>query len=139
MEAIGSFNNEGDIAGRRLGMTTEQRMEKLERDLACAKRVIVVGAAIVLGALAVQASLAYSTRQQKVIRANEIFLTDRNGNTRVRLDACPLPRLDLLDTNGTSRIKLIATTLSRLTLHDKNGEPCQFSSGLGLARTIRRW
>ena len=79
-------------------MTNEERLEKLERDLARAKRdnrrMIVVGVGIVLGALALLvvggSPVSVARAQEKatgktIIRAQEFVLVDEQSETRAEL------------------------------------------------------
>ncbi len=82
---------------RELDMTTEERLEKLERELTRAKRdnrrMIVVGVGIVLGALAllvvrgspVSVARAQEAADKTVIRAHEFLLVNEQGKTRAVL------------------------------------------------------
>jgi len=120
-------------------MTTEERLENLERELARTKRrnrwlVAVVGLAVVGLILAWTWNKTTATVQaqavggaEKVIRANAFILEDENGKTRARLglglnNAGPVA-LDLFDENGKDRVELVADMYEpRIRLYDEKGK-----------------
>ena len=103
-------------------MTTEERLEVLENELARAKRgnrrLLLAGAGIMLGILALFlanrsiTSIAQGQEravEKTVIRANEFILLDEQGRERGKLAAYKDgPRLDLFDETGKLRAALIA-------------------------------
>lgn len=116
-------------------MTTEERLDKLEQELARANRrnrwlMTVVGLAIVGLALAgtwtpttgvVQAEAAGTT--PKVIRANEFIVEDENGRTRAKLGMTDAPRLALFDENGKERATLrLERNVPSVLLFDENSK-----------------
>ncbi len=122
-------------------MTTEERLEKLERELAHAKRrnrwlLAIVGLAVVGLGLAWTWNKTMPTAQAqgvapagKVIRANKFILEDANGKTRASLSVLDSgPGLWMYDVNGNPRVLLNVFDLeSRVP-----GKPGLGSSGLSL-------
>ena len=116
-------------------MTTEERIEKLEAELAAAKRLIrrlMAGAGVVLVIfalfVAVRAMMGVTHSQvggdiAKVIRASRFEVVDDQGRPRAGLIVLKDgPRLDMFDEKGTSRAMLITTeTGAGLTLFDEKG------------------
>ena len=105
-------------------MTTEERLEKLERELAAAKRRILC-LPVVVGLAVVGAGLAWVSAVPKVIRANEFILEDADGKSRITLALTELGAgLVLSDENGKIRATLALTELGPvLGLVDENGQP----------------
>ncbi|MFH1021999.1 MAG: hypothetical protein V1809_01255 [Planctomycetota bacterium] len=98
-------------------MTTEQRLENLERQLACVKRfnrwlLVAVGVAVggwwLLGAGGLRHGLSTAQaaegggKEEKIVRANGFVLEDINGNTRasMTLDKEGGPSMILFDGAG---------------------------------------
>jgi hypothetical protein len=122
-------------------MDTEERLEKLERELFAEKRrnrwlLVAVGLGVVGVALAWTLANTTATAQAqgpniapKVIRANQFILEDENGNPRAVLKTeKDGPRLALFDENGKFRVALTANKdTSALALADENGK---FRAGL---------
>jgi hypothetical protein len=131
--------------GRDLAMTTEDRLEKLERELMetragltaanCRNRWLVAGVVTAAGLLALawtwttttavaQAPEAGTT--PKVIRAREFILEDENGKTRAKLHMSDAgPNLTLFDENGGGRVLLCADRYgARLAMSDEKGDRC---------------
>ena len=117
-------------------MTTEERLENLERELTNAKRrnrwlVAVVGL-VVVGLILIW-TLAKTTPAvlaqavggaEKVIRANTFIVEDANGKVRAMLNADKVgPTLFLYDENGKTRAVLNADKEgATLLLSDENGK-----------------
>jgi hypothetical protein len=116
-------------------MTTEERLEKLERELAVAKRCnrrLLTFVAMTIGGLALVWTLTKTTSAayaqeveavQKVVRANSFALVDENGKTRAMLGTTKDgTMLSLLDENGVLRAGLgVLKNGSELTLFGENG------------------
>ncbi len=119
------------------GMTTEERLENLERELGAAKRrfrwlLIVIVLAVCALALAwtfrgtagtVQAPWAGTA--PNVIRANQFVVVDENGKAQATLRAGEVgPSLTLSDENGEVRATLsVCLGDPSLALLDANGNP----------------
>jgi len=110
-------------------MTLDERMEKLERELAHANRrnrwLLVVlglclGSWVVGGACATTASRAAPA----VVEAQEFRLVDATGETRAKLGLSKdLPRLDMYDENDKVRVVLaVGTGGPGILLADRSGE-----------------
>jgi len=116
-------------------MTTEERLERLERELGRAKRRgswLLVGLALGLGALAlVWASAASAPRAEaqgaaggRTIRASEFILEDERSRVRASLHmAKDGPALILWDAEGEIRAMLCVADKPVLNLCDAAGEP----------------
>ena len=118
-------------------MTTEERLEKIERELAAAKRcnhwlltivVLTVGGLGLVWTLTKTMPAAYAQEAeavQKVIRANGFVLVDEKGKERAVLAVVKsVPRLSLFDENGKPRAGLgVDKDGPRLSLFDENGKP----------------
>jgi len=118
-------------------MTTEERLETLERELARAKRgnrrMVLAGAGLLLGLFALLVAGRSITgvaqgqekaADKKVIRANEFVLLDEQGRERGRLAVLKDgPWLSLYDEKGIPRIMLTMTNDGpRLFLSGENGK-----------------
>jgi hypothetical protein len=127
-------------------MTTDERIENLEKGLASARRLnrgllVAVGLALGVGVLAagnfwpkIAAALA-GGGAVKEVRANRFVVEDENGKTRVVLSMIAAgmavapasgdgPVLTLYDENGKPRAHLgMDKTGLGLNLHDENGKP----------------
>lgn len=80
-------------------MTTEQRLENIEKELARAKRLNRLLLAVVL--LAVVAMSAGISRREDVVRAKGFIVVDENGKIRATLVMLREgPLLGLFDENG---------------------------------------
>ena len=104
-------------------MTTEERLEKVERELAAAKRQVrrlVIGGAVPLACVAIL--LAVWARPTEV-QARKFVLVDESGQTRALLAVDEDgPRLSLADENGKTRAELsVVKAGPALNLSDKNG------------------
>ena len=109
-------------------MTTDERLDKLEKELARAKRrnrrlLAVVG--LVVGAFALVWIVARAgCNAQSVIRANAFVLQDENGKARaeLRMDKDG-PGLSLFDAAGKTRAGLtVVKDAPMLSLYDENGK-----------------
>ena len=100
-------------------MDTEERLEKLERELARAKRLVAVLALIAVG---LSLSCVLPRTGAKSIHANQFVLEDEHGTPRAGLRmGKDGPGLILLDENGNRRAELCALKgASALTLFDEN-------------------
>jgi len=115
-------------------MTTEERLTKVERELARTKRRfrwLLVGLALGLGALAlVWASAASVPKAEaqgavggRTVRANKFILEDEDGKTRAFLAAIPGGSfLGLCDAAGMPRAVLSVGDGARLSLYDTAGK-----------------
>jgi len=116
-------------------MMTEERLEKVERELRAAKRRsrwLLVALGLGLGAMAlVWASAASVPKAEaqgaadgRTVRANMFILEDENGKPRAALAALKDgPVLSLFDENGKPRAGLaVAKDGPRLGLLDENGK-----------------
>jgi hypothetical protein len=112
-------------------MTTEERFEKLERELACAKRrnrvqLITMICVVIsfLGGLYVAGTAIGQGSVQEEVRAKNFILLDENGKVRGMLDAMEnIPTLRLWDENDTLRISLgVSEDEAYLDIYDENGE-----------------
>jgi hypothetical protein len=105
-------------------MTTEERLEKIERDLAETKRrnrwILGSATALILGSL----FLAAMSGNNRTIRANEFILIDKNGKTHAQLTRMKDgPGLFLYGENGKKRVGLaVMQNMSVLFLRDENGK-----------------
>lgn len=119
-------------------MTTEERLEKLECELARAKRgnrrMFLAGTGLLLGLFALlmaswsMTGVAQGQEEQpdkKVIRANVFILEDQNGKLCAVLAVDKAgPALVLYDQNGKPRVGLTAFKGGpALILRDENGKP----------------
>ena len=115
-------------------MTTEERLEKVERELSGAKRrnrfmwAVVGAAGVVVVAWAFTRATPVALGQgtgavSKTLRANAFVLLDEKGQPRAKLAVDEYgPRLLLLDENGEVRAALSAFEDGpRLTLFDERG------------------
>jgi len=117
-------------------MTTEERLENLEKELARAKRRNrLLLAAVMLGAGAVILAAAWIGTPEKVLaenaakaptilRANGFILEDENGKSHAIMSATKDgPALWMFDENGVPRAGLsLLKDEPRLALFDKNGK-----------------
>jgi hypothetical protein len=117
-------------------MTTEERLEKLERELAAAKRrnhwlltimALIIGGLTLVWTLTKTTSAAYAQEAeavQKIIRASEFVLVDENGKIRAALSVSKDGAgLTLWDENGKFRASLSANKDgTMLGLRDENGK-----------------
>jgi len=115
-------------------MTTEERLENLERELARAKRrtrrllagaVLVLGIGLVVWAFGPDKTLAQvAAGGVKEVRANQFLLVDENGKPRAKLSVDKDgPWLVLADENGKDRAALgVDEDGPRLALLDANGK-----------------
>ncbi|MCX7021120.1 MAG: hypothetical protein NTW26_02380, partial [bacterium] len=124
-------------------MTVEERLEKVERELATAKRrnqrlLIAAGLLLGISALAWLSTVNTSpvlaqevnvktpaiTESGNIIRANGFVLEDAEGRGRAVLEMMAGgPRLGLYDENGQIRVALVAFEDGpMLALIDENGE-----------------
>lgn len=104
-------------------MTTEERLEKVEKELAAAKRQIrrlVIGGAVALVCVAILVAASLRPAQ---VQARKFVLVDENGKTRAMLAVDEDgPRLRLTDEDGKARAELcVVRTGPVLNLSDKNG------------------
>jgi hypothetical protein len=114
-------------------MTTEERLEKVERELAQAKRRarrLVIAALACIGVLVVAwAGVLQATAQREAhvapkVVARSFVLVDENGKTRAVLAGVKDgPALGLYDENGKTRAWLdVGEDGPGLTLYDENGK-----------------
>jgi hypothetical protein len=116
-------------------MTTEERLENLERELAATRRRsrwLLGGLALGLGALALvwasAASVPKAEAQDAVgargLLANELIIVDENGKVRAMLGVyAGGPSLGLYDENGKERATLgVYAGGPSLALRDENGK-----------------
>jgi len=125
-------------------MTIEERVEKVEMELARAKRrnrlllAVVLLALVLLAVGATTPGIGTLTTsgaiggRENVVEANRFILVDVNNKTRATLSVGEDgPWLDLRDENGIPRIRL---TVSKegpgLVLRDENGQPRAFLAAL---------
>jgi hypothetical protein len=114
-------------------MTTEERLERLERDLAGERRrnrwlltgaglCLVAGLVWIVGTSKATAQAAKIVQDE--IRARKFVLEDENGKTRAGLVAgIDGPALALFDENGKMRIGMAAFEFGPgLSLSDENGK-----------------
>ncbi len=126
-------------------MTTEERLEKVERELARAKRrsrwllaVIILAAGTwiaIAGCEETTTDVAAQTEGQgsKIVRANAFILEDRNGRTRAGLEMGKGgPGMTVYDKEGKG-CSWLDTMKDRpvLTMYDWKGTP---RAGLGVGR-----
>lgn len=103
-------------------MTTEERLEKLERELTAAKRrnrwILGCGATLILCCL----TIAATPRGNRTIRANEYFLEDENGKPRAHMSADKNgPGLSMTDENGKIRTMIdVGKKGPGLAMYDEN-------------------
>lgn len=104
-------------------MTTEQRLEKLEKELSRVKRRNHLLLAVVV--LAVVLMSARISMREKTIKANAFVLVDENGKTRALLNMVKdWPSLGLSYKNGNVGVALsMVEDGPILGLSDKNGNP----------------
>ena len=110
-----------------VNMTTEERLEKLEREQAAVKRHarrLLIVFALTAGAFVLAWLLANSTRGENIIRARGFILEDDQGRTRGKLVTDERgPSLSLYDEKGQRRVGLDATKGGAgLYLYDENGK-----------------
>jgi hypothetical protein len=121
-------------------MTTEERLEKMERELArvkCRYYWLLAAVGLVVGVCALVwfgtgfARTAQAQDAKKVVRANEFVLEDENGKHRAVLSASKEnPGLCLYDENGKPRAMLgMSKVGSGLDFFDENGK-CRASFGV---------
>jgi len=114
-------------------MTIEERLEKIEKELAEARRrnrwLLTIMGLVVVGIglawiLTKTTAAATATTAPKVIRANDFIVENANGKTRAELSVDKDgPRLGLLDEKGKPRAELgIDKDKSGLKLGDANGK-----------------
>jgi hypothetical protein len=115
-------------------MTTDQRIENLEKGLASARRfsrwlLAAVGLALGVWILAgtfgpTMAAAPGGAGTVKEIRANRFVIEDENGKTRAVLTTTKDgPMLALFDTNGKLRARLTASNDEpKLVMFDENGK-----------------
>ena len=107
-------------------MTTEERLEKVEKELGKAKRQSrVMLVAVVMAAVGICLLGAGDNAIQKVIRAEAFVLVDSGGRPRATLSATDgEPGLWLCAQNGVPRVALSLDTAGRagLWLYDASGE-----------------
>jgi hypothetical protein len=115
-------------------MTTDERIENLEKGLASARRLnrwllAAVGLALGVWILAgtfgpTMAAAPAGGGVAKEIRANSFVVEDANGKVRLMLVALKEgPGLSLFDENGNLRVALVATKDGPgLRLYDENGK-----------------
>ena len=114
-------------------MTTEERLEKMEQELAQAKRLVrrfVIAALACVGVLVVGwAGVLQTTAQEKAqvlpeVRARNFVLVDENGKMRAGLTVLKYgPGLNLIDENGKIRAQLgVGMNGPGLFLLDENGK-----------------
>jgi len=111
-------------------MTTEERLEKLEKELSWA-RWLLAGAALCVGIGVIVWTFAPGTALaqvlipgvQKVVRANSFVLVDENGRERGGMRVfLNTPSLDLSDENGKTRVMLsLDKNEPRLYLYGEGG------------------
>ncbi|MCX5733131.1 MAG: hypothetical protein NTW68_02220 [candidate division NC10 bacterium] len=117
-------------------MDTEERLEKLERELFAEKRrnrwlLVAVGLGVVgvlawsLGTITPTAQAQGANIGPKVIRATQFILEDENGKPRAGLSMSKDgPRLTLADETGRPRAWLgVSKVGPRLVLADETGNP----------------
>lgn len=106
-------------------MTTEERVEKLERELATAKRrscVMLVATAMTVAGMFLLG--AGNSAVQKLVRAQEFDVVDPTGKTRADLSLVDgQPALRVFDQNDTVRAELGlgGSGIPFLCLYDQNG------------------
>ena len=108
-------------------MTTEERLEKLEKELARAKRLNRLSLAVVLLAfvLLVAAMTTFIASRDNIIKAKKFVVIDKNGMKRVELDAELSPHLSIYDEIGRLRVALSGPEDGGvLNLFDENGRHC---------------
>ena len=115
-------------------MTTDERIENLEKGLASARRLnrwllAAVGLALGVWILAgtfgpTMAAAPGAAAAVKEVRANRFLVEDENGKVRASLDASMnAPGLTLFDENGKPSASLDGSKISRgLALFDENGK-----------------
>ena len=113
-------------------MTTEERLEKMERELARVKRRyywLLAAVGLVVGVCALVwfgagfMRMVQAQEAKKVIRANEFVLEDENGETRAMLTLTKGdPELALVDEKRRPRAALgLKQGVPGLTLYDEEG------------------
>jgi len=113
-------------------MSTDERIEKMERQLARMRwfnRCLIACIVLSLGVWFIEktftAKTAWAGSGVKEIRANRFILEDDEGTVRARLGVdADGPALSLLDKNGKSRAVLsVDKDVSGLRLRDENSKP----------------
>ena len=105
-------------------MTTEERLEKMERELSAAKRrnrwILLVITLAATGAYALGCNV-----EQRIISAQHFHLVDESGKTRALLTVCADgPGLLMKDENGKTRLLLtVDNNGPRLFMFDENAKP----------------
>jgi hypothetical protein len=105
-------------------MTTEERLERVEKELARAKRqnrVLLVAAVIIVSVVFLLG--ASENRSRDTIRAKAFCVVDENDSTRAALGLSGdgQPVLNLYDGNGTRRVRLgLGGGCPGLWLYDEN-------------------
>jgi hypothetical protein len=104
-------------------MTTEERLEKLEMELARAKRRnrLLLATVVITAAVAMTAGI---DRRENIVSANGFALVDESGKVRAVLGVDKDgPKLVLSDENDTARVTLgVNKDGPVLGLSDKNGK-----------------
>jgi len=119
-------------------MSTDERMEKMERQLARMRwlnRCLIAYIVLSLGVWFIERTFTAETAWMgsgiKEIRANVFILEDENGEPRAMLCMDKNgPGLDLCDENGTIRAIL---SMRGLSLYDENDKPRAGLDGSGLS------
>ena len=111
-------------------MTTEERLETLEKELALTKRrirrllqgVVCLFAAGCVFAVLLSTMGSAKAQGEKVIRANKFIVEDQNGKPRVILAVNrDRPSLTMADQNGKTRTNLsVETNGPSLEMYDQN-------------------
>jgi len=128
-------------------MITEERLEKVERELAATRRRsrwLMAALGLALGAFGLAWIFAgpaptlqaqVGAGAERVVRANRFVLEDENGKVRALLGVTAEgPGLILHDENGKIRIVLdVAKDVPELLLLDENGE---IRAGLAVAKDV---
>jgi len=111
-------------------MTTQERLEALERGLSAAKRrnkYLLIGLVLLAVAWAFTsiAGIVQTRARDKIIRAEGLELVDSRGNVRITLGMTEFgPALRLFDENGRFRASLIVSDNGpALALCDENETP----------------
>ncbi|MBN2592078.1 MAG: hypothetical protein JXA81_01120 [Sedimentisphaerales bacterium] len=112
-------------------MTTDERMEKMEGQLACVRwfnRILIFSIVLFLGIWLILKSFgpetAWAQSSVEEIRAKKFVLEDENGKIRATLAMTENgPMLSLSDENGKTRAAMrVAEGKPSLSLHDVNGK-----------------
>ena len=126
-------------------MTTEERLESLEQELARVKRrtrrllqgVVCLFATGCVFAVLISTMGSAKAQGEKVIRANKFVVEDQNGKTRVLLSVTnDGPSLSLSDQNEKIRTQLCAEKETGLTIFDQNGKGRAI---VGTSKTTTSW